>query len=90
MAREIRSYLALVRFAHALARLEAVDTLYFLEVGEEMHAWVVMRRLERADRHAVFAAQMEADPNFLLILHLTDCPKTVPADAGQLDLKPSM
>ncbi|AEJ41413.1 hypothetical protein TPY_3261 [Sulfobacillus acidophilus TPY] len=52
-----------------------------------MHAWVVMRSLARADRLAVFAAQIETDPDFLLVLHLTDSRETVPADAEQIDLK---
>jgi hypothetical protein len=42
MGQETSPYLALLRFARALAGLEVVDALYALKVGEEMHAWVVM------------------------------------------------
>ncbi len=52
-----------------------------------MHAWVVMRSLAQGDRHAVFTAQIEADPDFLLVLHLTDSHETVPADAEPIDRK---
>jgi hypothetical protein len=87
MRPETEAQLALARLAQALAPLDTVDALYGLKVGAEMHAWVVMRSLARADRHAVFAAQIEADPDFLLVLHLTDSPETVPADAEPIDRK---
>jgi hypothetical protein len=85
--KETEAQLALYRFAHALAPLDAVNALYGLKVGAEMHAWVVMQSLTRADRHAVFAAQVETDPDCLLVLHLTDQRETVPADAEPIDLK---
>jgi len=87
MRPETEAQLALYRLARMLATLDPVDALYGFKVGAEMHAWVVMRSLERADRHAVFTAQIETDPDFLLVLHLTDSRETVPADAEQIDLK---
>lgn len=84
---ETEAQLALYRFAQALVPLDVADALYGLKAGAEMHAWVVMRSLAREDRHAVFAAQIEADPDFLLVLHLTDSRETVPADAEPIDLK---
>lgn len=55
-------------------------------VDTTMHVWVVLHDLSRPQEEAVFDAQIDTDPDFLLIVHLTDSPHTVPANAEKVDI----
>ncbi len=79
------AHLALHRFAHALASLDALDSVYGMMVDTHMHVWVVLRDLSRPQEEAVFDAQIDTDPDFLLTIHFTDTSDKVPANAEKVD-----
>ncbi|PSR25050.1 hypothetical protein SAMN00768000_1438 [Sulfobacillus thermosulfidooxidans DSM 9293] len=87
MRQDTEAHMALYRFAHALASLDTLDSLYSMMIDTDMHVWVVLHDLSRPQEEAVFDAQIDTDPDFLLTIHFTDSPDTVPANAEKVDLR---
>ena len=87
MRPDTEAHVALYRFAHALVSLDALDSVYGMMVDTDMHVWVVLHDLSRPQEEAVFDAQIDADPDFLLTIHFTDSHDTVPAAAEKVDLR---
>ena len=56
-------------------------------VDTDMHVWVVLHDLSRPLEEAVFDAQIDTDPDFLLTIHLLASDDTVPANAEKVDLR---
>ncbi|WP_053961243.1 hypothetical protein [Sulfobacillus thermosulfidooxidans] len=86
MRPDTEAHLALHRLAQALASLPVLDSVYGMMVGTTMHVWVVLHDLSRPYEEAVFDAQIDTDPDFWLVIHLTDSPDTVPANAEKVDM----
>jgi hypothetical protein len=85
MRPDTEAHLSLYRFAHALTSLDALDSVYGMMVDTHMHVWVVLHDLSRSQEEAVFDAQIDTDPDFLLTIHFTDSPGAVPANAEKVD-----
>ena len=87
MRPDTEAHVALYRFAHALGSLDALDSVYGMMVSTDMHVWVVLHDLNRPLEEAVFDAQIDTDPDFLLTIHFADSPGAVPANAEKVDLR---
>jgi len=72
------SHLAWYRFAYGLKGAPFVQPVHGLMLGSERHVSVVLREQTREARHAVYTAQLQVDPDFLLTLHFVESRSAVP------------